>query len=129
MAVTETIELQQGLREALGRELDAVVVNGAAAAPLQRARSSSAIEALASANGAAARSGRRGAAARARRTRCTHARGYQHGQVTRLRRRGFEVLALPFVWTPALDLDDAASSSPTRLGHGLERAERDAAAS
>ena len=28
MAVTETIELQEGLLEATGRELDAVVVNG-----------------------------------------------------------------------------------------------------
>jgi hypothetical protein len=121
MAVTETIELQQGLLDATGRGLDTVVVNGL----LPRRFSAHELERIEGlrANGSAAV----GAAARAARQ--VHARaGYQHGQVTRLRRRGFEVVALPFIWTPALDLDELEQLT-TRLGHGLERAEETAAAS
>jgi len=121
MAVTETIELQQGLVEATGRELDAVVVN----ALLPRRFSAQELEQIEGlpANGSASI----GAAARAARQ--VHARaGYQHGQVTRLRRRGFEVVPLPFVWTPSLDLD-ALDQLATRLGHGLERAGETLAAS
>ncbi len=114
MAVTETIELQQGLVETTGRELDAVVVNSLlprrfSAQELER------IEALPS-------GGRRGVlAAAARAAREVHARGgYQHSQVARLRRHGFHVLGLPFVWTPALDLD-ALEVLVARLASGLER--------
>ena len=40
--------------------------------------------------------------AAARAARAVHERArFQHSQVARLRRRGFEVLALPFVWAPA----------------------------
>jgi Anion-transporting ATPase len=121
MAVTETIELQQGLLEATGRELDAVVVNSL----LPRRFSAQELEQIEElpSNGSS------GAGAAARAARQIHARaGYQHGQVTRLRRRGFEVLPLPFVWTASLDLD-ALEQLASRLGHGLQRARETAAAS
>ncbi|HEY0516035.1 MAG TPA: ArsA-related P-loop ATPase [Solirubrobacteraceae bacterium] len=100
MAVTETLELQQGLVQALGRELDAVVVN----ALLPRrfsAEEMRRIEALAPSRG---RKGELfGAAMRAARE--VHERGrYQHGQLARLRRRGMNVKTLPFHWGAELDL-------------------------
>jgi energy-coupling factor transporter ATP-binding protein EcfA2 len=114
MAVTETIELQQGLVEATGRELDAVVVNSL----LPRRFSAQELERI----DALPSNGRRGAvAAAARAAREVHSRGgYQHSQVARLRRHGFQVLGLPFVWTPALDLE-ALELLVTRLAGGLER--------
>jgi anion-transporting ArsA/GET3 family ATPase len=114
MAVTETIELQQGLVEATGRELDAVVVNSL----LPRRFSAEELERI----DALPANGRRGPiAAAARAAHEVHARGgYQHSQVARLRRHGFQVLGLPFVWTPALDLD-ALELLVTRLATGLER--------
>ena len=117
MAVTETIELQRGLEEAVGRGLDAAVVNALlprrfSAPELDR------IDALA-ANGRARDRDMLVAAARAAHE--IHARAsYQHGQVARLRRRGFEVIGLPFVWAPALDLE-ALDHLVTRLEHGVER--------
>jgi anion-transporting ArsA/GET3 family ATPase len=114
MAVTETIELQQGLVEATGRELDAVVVNSL----LPRRFSA---EELARIDAAA--SGRRSAPvlAAAHAAREIHARGgYQHSQVARLRRHGFQVLGLPFIWTPALNLD-SLEVLVGRLAGGLER--------
>jgi anion-transporting ArsA/GET3 family ATPase len=121
MAVTETIELQQGLGEATGRGLDAVVVN----ALLPRRFSAGELERIDAlrANGRGASAAAVAAAARAAHE--VHARAsYQHGQVTRLRRRGFEVLPLPFVWTPALDLD-ALDHLVARLDHGLERTDEE----
>jgi len=116
MAVTETIELQEGLREAIGRELSAVVVNGLLPRRFSAPEMES-IEAFASANGAAASPV--GAAARAARE--VHGRAsFQHGQVTRLRKRGFEVLALPFLWRSGLDLDGVGLLAE-RLERGLER--------
>ncbi len=114
MAVTETIELQAGLVEATGRELDAVIVN----ALLPRRFSTAELEQIE----ALPSNGRRGAvAAAAAAAREIHARGgYQHSQVARLRRHGFEVLGLPFVWTPALDLD-ALEMLVGRLAGGLDR--------
>ncbi len=114
MAVTETIELEQGLVEATGRELDAVVVNSL----LPRrfgAEELARIDAVASGR----RSARVLAAARAAHE--VHARGgYQHSQVARLRRHGFQVLGLPFIWTAALDLD-SLEVLVARLASGLER--------
>jgi anion-transporting ArsA/GET3 family ATPase len=101
MAVTETIELQDGLSDALGRDLEAVVVNGL----LPRRFSAPEMESLA----ALARDNGGGAAlagAAARAAREVHGRAsFQHGQVTRLRNRGFDVLALPFLWEGELDLE------------------------
>lgn len=126
MAVTETIELQQGLLAATGRELDAVVVN----AMLPRRFSAPELERIDELLAGRRRAGPEDpVAAAVRAAHQVHARAsYQHGQVTRLRRRGFEVLALPFVWAPALDLE-ALEHLVARLGHGLERAEEERAAS
>jgi anion-transporting ArsA/GET3 family ATPase len=112
MAVTETLELQDGLREQLGRDLAAVVVNGL----LPRRFSAPEMRRIAALDGAsppAARGGRRtGAAADAQlRHAAAHAAqavheraGFQHNQVARLRRRRFEVLAVPFQWRSPIDL-------------------------
>jgi anion-transporting ArsA/GET3 family ATPase len=104
MAVTETIELQQGLHAALGRELEAVVVNGLLPRRFSAPELAS-VEELADGFGAraGARAALAGAAARAARE--VHARAsFQHGQVTRLRRRGFEVVPVPFLWLAELDV-------------------------
>jgi anion-transporting ArsA/GET3 family ATPase len=123
MAVTETLELQRGLGEATGRGLDAVVVN----ALLPRrfsAQELTRIEALARGERGDANGAVPAAAAAARAAREVHRRAnYQHGQVARLRRREFEVLPVPFVWTPALDLE-ALDHIAARLGHTLERGGR-----
>jgi hypothetical protein len=113
MAVTETLELDQGLREHLGRELAGVIVNGLlprrfSAAELRR------IAALDGAPAAGARSPRAGSAAAAveevrhaaaHAARAVHDRaGFQHSQVARLRRREFEVVGVPFLWGSELDV-------------------------
>jgi anion-transporting ArsA/GET3 family ATPase len=117
MAVTETLELQDGLEAAVGRGLDAVVLN----ALLPRRFSADEL-ALLDAQAGAETNGSGVPAAAARAARQVHARAsYQHGQVTRLRRRGLEVLPVPFVWTAALDLD-ALEQIALRLAHGMERA-------
>lgn len=106
MAVTEVIEIEQGLQERLGRGLAGVVVNGllpqrftaeelrliAAAAPNGRPR-----------GGAGGDDTVRAAAVAAARTVHDRAR-FQHNQVARLRRQSFEVLGVPFVWGGELDL-------------------------
>ncbi len=112
MAVTETIELQDGLRDALGRTLSAVVANGL----LPRRFSAPEMQRVAALAGGGAL---RDAAAHAARE--VHARaGFQHAQVTRLRRRGFEVVPLPFVWRGELDLD-AIEELAAKLERGLAR--------
>jgi anion-transporting ArsA/GET3 family ATPase len=123
MAVTETIELQDGLRDAIGRDLAAVVVNGLLprrfSAPELESIEALAGRARASARGNGAGRDLIGAAARAARE--VHGRAsFQHGQVTRLRKRGFEVLGLPFLWQPELDLD-ALGVLAARLARGVER--------
>ena len=117
MAVTETIELQSGLREQLGRSLDAVIVNGL----LPRRFSAADMRRIASLDGAEAgnrtagadRVGRapaeqvRRAAAHA--AQAVHERArFQHNQVARLRRRDFEVLPVPFLWGARIDVDALA---------------------
>jgi anion-transporting ArsA/GET3 family ATPase len=94
MAVSETIDLQQGLDRRLGRELDAVVVN----AVLPRRFSEAELEAVERLGDPLARS-----AARAARSVHERAR-YQRNQITRLRRRRFTVLAVPFQFRSELDL-------------------------
>jgi hypothetical protein len=117
MAVTETLELQQGLEAAVGRELDAVVVNA-----LLPRRFSAEELALLDAQSDAGANGSGVPAAAARAAREVHARAsYQHGQVTRLRRRGLHVLPVPFMWTPALDTG-ALEQIASRLAQGIERA-------
>jgi Anion-transporting ATPase len=125
MAVTETLELQEGLTAAVGRDLEAVVVNGL----LPRRFSASEMESIGSlapagatdGGGRSAQAELLGAAVRAARE--VHDRaGFQHGQVARLRRRGFEVLGVPFLWGSELDLDGLRVLA-ARLDRGLRREE------
>ncbi|HZL48921.1 MAG TPA: ArsA family ATPase [Solirubrobacteraceae bacterium] len=96
MAVTETLELQDGLHQRLDRSLHAVVLNGTlprrfSAPELAR------IERLQEGDAVV-----RSAALAAR---AAHDRAnFQHNQLARLRRRHFEVLPIPFLFTPELDL-------------------------
>jgi anion-transporting ArsA/GET3 family ATPase len=125
MAVTEALELQDGLRRQLGRSLDWVIVNGLlpqrfSAAELKRIAAASAdgnapradAAATAAAAGAAVAGGARRtskdealrhSAALAAQTVHDRAR-FQHNQVARLRRRSFEVAGVPFVWGSGMDL-------------------------
>jgi len=114
MAVTETIELQEGLHSHLGRGLAAVVVNGL----LPRRFSAEEMRRIAQLNGGRSQNGGSGrphgggaaaadvrmAAAHAATTVHERAR-FQHNQVARLRRRDFEVVGIPFVWASHLDLN------------------------
>jgi anion-transporting ArsA/GET3 family ATPase len=95
MAVTETIELQQGLKRRVGRDLDAVVVN----AVLPRRFNEPELAAVEQLDHPLARS-----AARAARSVHERAR-YQRNQIARLRRRRFAVLRVPFQFRAELDLE------------------------
>ena len=107
MAVTETLELQRRLRGLLGRELDAIVVNGV----LPRRFSEQDLRALADGDEPVQR-----AAARA--ARAVHARArFQHNQLARLRRRHAHVLSLRFRFEE-LDLK-ALDQISERLGRIL----------
>jgi hypothetical protein len=107
MAVTETIELEQGLRSQIGRELDFVIVNGL----LPRRFSAAEMRRIASLDGGATgrRRGERSEVqvrhAAAHAAQAVHERArFQHNQVARLRRRSFEVVGVPFSWGARLDL-------------------------
>ncbi len=134
MAVTETIELQDGLRARLGRGLAAVVVNalapqrftaaelrriqslagrpppaagghGAAGAPAGTARglAGGVADADETEREAVREAAVREAAVHA--AEVVHRQGrMQHNQLARLRRRELEVIGIPFVWTPRLEL-------------------------
>jgi anion-transporting ArsA/GET3 family ATPase len=95
MAVTETLELQDGLLRGLGRELDSVLLNGL----LPSRFSAAEVERIARVNGTEV--GR--AAGRAARAAHERAR-FQHNQLARLRRRRFEVVGVPFLFGAELDL-------------------------
>jgi anion-transporting ArsA/GET3 family ATPase len=131
MAVTEALELQDGLRGRLGRELHAVVVN----ALLPQRFSAAELKLIASAvpggerdtdrdgDGGAGRGreARRGAvsAAAVRAAETVHRRArFQHNQLARLRRREFEVVGVPFLWAPQLD-EAAVGAIATRLERSL----------
>ncbi len=112
MAVTEALEVQEGLREQLDRGLSAVIVNG-----LMPRRFSSAEMAQIGELGTGAPPGWpdgapatpanaravRHAAARAARSVDSRSRT-QHNQMARLKRRDFEVIGVPFHWGERLDL-------------------------
>ncbi len=116
MAVTEVLELQEGLRRQLGRDLAAVVVNALlprrfTAAELRRITSLSESATV----GAEDRLSARGTAttqavqqavidSAARAARAVHDRArFQHNQLARLRRRSFDVVGVPFVWGDRLE--------------------------
>jgi anion-transporting ArsA/GET3 family ATPase len=96
MAVTETLELQDGLHQRLDRSLYAVVLNGT----LPRRFSTAEILQIdrLPADDSVTRSATLAARAVHNRAR------FQHNQLARLRRRHFEVLPVPFLFTPELDL-------------------------
>ncbi|HTB69836.1 MAG TPA: ArsA family ATPase [Solirubrobacteraceae bacterium] len=119
MAITETLELQDKLREQLGRELEAVLVNAVLpqrfnATELRR------LPALENAaDGPTANGGRAsgagsavdgGSTATVRRSALLAARAvserarFQRNQLARLRRRSFPVIAVPFQFSAELDL-------------------------
>jgi anion-transporting ArsA/GET3 family ATPase len=100
MAVTEALEIQAGLERQLTRSLTAVIVNGL----LPRRFTAAELRSIAALETA----GRDGAVMQAasRAAHAVHERArLQHNQLARLRRRSFEVLAVPFVWSAQLDLD------------------------
>jgi len=113
MAVTETLELQDQLHRQLGRELTAVVANGL----LPRRFTGGELRRIGQMNGhhGGGSAGTAGAGAAtgsgavtrsaALAAHAVHERArVQHNQVARLRRRSFEVLAVPFVFGTELDL-------------------------
>jgi anion-transporting ArsA/GET3 family ATPase len=117
MAVTEVLELQEGLQRQLGRDLTAVVVN----ALLPRRFTAGELRRIESLGQGEARSadtpaglGVTPAALTAQRTvtdsavraaRAVHDRArFQHNQLARLRRRSFDVVGVPFAWGAQLDL-------------------------
>jgi anion-transporting ArsA/GET3 family ATPase len=128
MAVTETLELEEGLRRALDRDLDAVVVNGVLprrftreelgriealerewAAPEAEAGSPAGLD-IERPNGPDGDAQAVGNAVRAARASYERSR-VQQSQIARLRRQRFaegnpaKVLTVPFQFTPAMDLD------------------------
>jgi anion-transporting ArsA/GET3 family ATPase len=102
MAVTEALELQDGLRQRIERTLDAVIVNGTlprrfSAAELAR------IDRLDGAGPAGGSDSVTHSAALA--ARAVHGRAsFQHNQLARLRRRDFDVHPIPFLFVAELDL-------------------------
>ena len=95
MAVTETLELQDGLLQGLGRTLDRVLLNCLLPSRFTAAE----LERIARLDGSEI--GRSAAAA----ARAAHDRArFQHNQLARLRRRRFEVLGVPFLFGAELDL-------------------------
>jgi len=120
MAVTETLELTEGLQRHLGRELDAVIVNSV----LPQRFTSAELREISQLNGREPVTVKHRSSGSAKRhageagddtvvrsaalaARAVHDRArFQHNQVARLRRRHFEVLGVPFVFTAALELPD-----------------------
>ncbi len=120
MAVTETLELQSGLHDALGRELDGVIVNGLMPRRFSTGEMEQ-IQALAPASNGRGGSAKNASviAAAVHAAHEVHDRArFQHGQVARLRRRGLSVLSVPFVWGGALDLEGLQGIA-SRLERGL----------
>jgi hypothetical protein len=115
MAVTEALELEQGLRARLGRGLEAVLVNQL----LPRRFTAQELERIAAVrlgeDAGAQELAAVAAAAAAARTVHDRAR-FQHNQLARLRRREFEVWGIPFVWGAELDL-----AGVTEIAGRLER--------
>jgi anion-transporting ArsA/GET3 family ATPase len=127
MAVTEAIELQEGLESELERQLSAVIVNGLLPRRFSAGEMEQ-IEALADGDGrsrrpASASSKQRSSSDELRHAalhaaRAVHDRGrFQHNQLARLRRRQFEVIAVPFVWEARLDLEGIGKIAERLAAH------------
>jgi anion-transporting ArsA/GET3 family ATPase len=114
MSVTETLELDEGLRRELGRELDAAIVNGILPRRFrsEELRRIAALGEEAALEQPAATSNGVGQAAAVTRsaTRAAHAvherSQAQRRQIARLRRAGIEAVTIPFAFTAALGLAD-----------------------
>jgi anion-transporting ArsA/GET3 family ATPase len=125
MAVTETLELEEGLRRHLDRDLHAVVVNGAVPRRFTREELGRIATATATGDGSQAELGESAALARSagRMARTVYERArLQQSQIARLRRQRFAdgmppgVVTVPFVFTPELDL-----AAVREIAVGLER--------
>jgi anion-transporting ArsA/GET3 family ATPase len=110
MPVNETIEFRQKLRDEMGMETDAVVVNALLPERFS-AEEAERIEAVNGGHGAPEVA----AALRAALSEHRRARG-QRSQLRRLKKEVGEVITLPFVWEPELGLSDFE-----RLAGELER--------
>jgi Anion-transporting ATPase len=113
MAVTEALELRDGLQRQIERTLDAVVVNGT----LPRRFSAAELARIEALDGGATPVDGEGTRAASRSpvdsvtrsaalaARAVHDRAnFQHNQLARLRRRDFDVHPVPFLFVPELDL-------------------------
>ena len=132
MAVTEALELQDGLRGQLGRLLDAVIVNGLlpqrfTPAELGRIAALGEGGSTGAGTGAGGTRGRRGAVAAdaalrrsaALAAQSVHDRArFQRNQMARLRRRSFDVVGVPFAWGVGMDLP-AIERVAAQLGRRL----------
>jgi hypothetical protein len=96
MAVTEALELQDGLRQQIGRTLDAVIVNGT----LPRRFSAAELARIERLDGSEPVMRSAALAAHAVHDRAN----FQHNQLARLRRRDFDVHPVPFLFVAQLDL-------------------------
>lgn len=115
MAVTETLDLQDGLRRQLDRELDAVLVNGVLPRRFdggelgrlstldESEQTSDRVTVTASPGAPSPTDDLLRSAARAARAVHEGAR-FQRNQIARLRRRDLEVVQVPFVFRAQLDL-------------------------
>ncbi|MGA9875470.1 MAG: ArsA family ATPase [Solirubrobacteraceae bacterium] len=118
MAITETLELEQGLRRRLGRDLDAVIVNGTV--PRRFTREELVRISTATQDSSLARSAGRMAGTVHERAR------QQQSQIARLRRRRVtdgmpaDVVTIPFVFTSELDLAGVGEIS-TQLERKLQQ--------
>lgn len=124
LAVTETIEFEEGLQSAVGREPAAVLVNGLVPRRFNGAEMEK-IEALLEQPAGAAKASQGGLPGPVLESVVVAAREahelarVQHGQVGRLRRRGYHVVGVPFVWTPELELDGIRTLAQ-RLGRAAD---------
>lgn len=115
MAVSEVLELDSALRGQLGRTLSAVVVNGV----LPQRFSAADLRRIEAGKRRGTRAERVVTASATRAARTVHDRArFQHGQVARLRRRGFDVLGVPFAWSADIDLP-AVQHIAEQLGRRL----------
>jgi anion-transporting ArsA/GET3 family ATPase len=109
MAVTEALELQDGLQSGIARTLDAVLLNGLLPSRFTPAE----LERVERLNGSEI--GRAAAIA----ARAAHDRArFQHNQLARLRRRRFEVHGVPFLFAPEVALP-AVERIAAQLGRRL----------
>jgi anion-transporting ArsA/GET3 family ATPase len=123
MAVTETLELEEGLRRHLDRDLDAVIVNGTmprrfTREELRRISHTTEEDALTPLGQDASLAKSAGRTART----VYHRARVQQSQIARLRRQRFaegmppQVITIPFLFTPELDLAGVRG-----IADGLER--------